>query len=176
MENACYEMNIPVRRHPNGALRAEHYTGVNRQIQTPLAQDLELLRSHVPLAKLSVHNKIFISRRYSSRYTAIESDLEAILVRKGFHLVYPERLTFIQQVQLFSSASIVVGATGSALSNTVWMSEHSKLIVLSGTVPMNFMLWNRLNPRVTSYWQIDIVSLNKDQVIAAVFQALQSGD
>lgn len=171
MIDACLEMSIPVVRHPKGAVFADRYTSVIRQLQTPLPSDLQLLRD---AAKLTGHNscsgKLFISRKYSSRYTSDENYIEEQLSRRGFNVVYPEKLAFREQVNLFAAADTIVGATGSALSNTVWMSEKSKLIVLKGSLRMDSMLWNRLNSQVSSYFLIDMPSLGPEGSLSAILQ------
>lgn len=67
------------------------------------------------------HKKIYVSRRhFESRYGVVkhfsnEEDFENEAVRRGFEVVSPENLDFIEQVRLFGSARAVVGEYGSAL-------------------------------------------------------------
>jgi capsular polysaccharide biosynthesis protein len=175
MFNACLEMNINVTRHPHGAVKAKRYTTAIAQNQTPLREDLDLIRGRFNLLNGDEGGrKIMVSRRFSSRYTQVESELEEVLVTRGYQIVYPERLSLSEQVKLFSSASTVVGATGSAMSNVVWMGEGSRVVALTApNASSKFFLWNRLNPKVTSYWQIDIASLTGKQVIEAVLRVVE---
>jgi hypothetical protein len=52
------------------------------------------------------------------------------LQEHGFEIVEPEKLSPLQQIRTFSSASVIVGAGGSALFNTVFCHPGTKLIVI----------------------------------------------
>ena len=73
--------------------------------------------------------KIYLARR-SSRTIQNAFLLQRYLVSKGFEIVYPEKLSFEDQVRLFSTAKIVVGPTGAAMANIIFMQPGSQVIGL----------------------------------------------
>ena len=62
---------------------------------------------------------------------ALESRLSAL----GFQTVYPERLSFRQQVHLFSRAQVVVGEHGSGMFNTLFCQPDTLVIDLHPACP-----------------------------------------
>lgn len=78
----------------------------------------------------SFHSKkIYISRnRYKYRKLLNEDEVINALKPLGFEIVYPELLPFIDQVSLFASAKIVIGTTGSALTNLLFCQPGSIFI------------------------------------------------
>ena len=64
--------------------------------------------------------RLFISRRaFNQRQLVNEAEIGKLLEGFGFETVFPETLTFVEQVRLFSSAEIIIGSSSSALSNCI---------------------------------------------------------
>jgi capsular polysaccharide biosynthesis protein len=57
-----------------------------------------------------------------------EEEIEAALARLGFAIVYPQDLTFDQQVEIFSRARVVVGQHGAGLTNAAFASPGCLVI------------------------------------------------
>lgn len=79
--------------------------------------------------------KIYVSRfalnrsgRGASRIMLNESELIVRLEDIGFETVEPENLSVRDQIMIFSSASIVVGPSGSGLFNTMFCHPGTKVI------------------------------------------------
>jgi Glycosyltransferase 61 len=79
--------------------------------------------------------KIYVSRyglnisgRGASRIMVNESELIARLESMGFETIEPENLSVRDQVMIFSSASIVVGPSGSGLFNIMFCHPGTKVI------------------------------------------------
>lgn len=78
--------------------------------------------------------RIYITRRsfqtsiQTGRVMLNEADVIAELEQRGFEIVEPEKLSALEQIQLFSSAGVIVAAGGSALFNTVFCHPGTKLI------------------------------------------------
>jgi len=72
--------------------------------------------------------RMFISRSKTSQSRPLvnRSQIEAMAVKAGFSLVYPERMSLQEQVALFAGARQIVGEYGSAL--------HSSMFAAPGTV------------------------------------------
>lgn len=65
--------------------------------------------------------KIFISRKNCSSIRLMnEAELLPIFEANGFEIVCTESLTYMEQVELFSSARCVVSASGAALTNIIY--------------------------------------------------------
>lgn len=76
-------------------------------------------------------DKIYASRRFSSRSPSFEIEIERAFVDHGWKIVYNEELTLTQQIELYSNASYVCGIGGSNLTNIVWAPQHVTLIEIS---------------------------------------------
>lgn len=64
--------------------------------------------------------RLFVSRRdAASRHIVNEDEVAAVLARHGFRTILAGRMSFAEQIALFSRAQFVVGGTGSGLSNIV---------------------------------------------------------
>jgi capsular polysaccharide biosynthesis protein len=79
--------------------------------------------------------KIYVSRfglnisgRGASRIMVNEAELIARLGAMGFETIEPENLSVKDQILVFSSASIVVGPSGSGLFNTMFCHPGTKVI------------------------------------------------
>jgi Glycosyltransferase 61 len=73
--------------------------------------------------------RIYISRAGTSYRKVInESQVMELLSNKGFLIVRPEKLSFEEQVRLFADADIVVGLTGAAFNNMMFMHSGYPVI------------------------------------------------
>ncbi len=79
--------------------------------------------------------RIYISRRgfagslaAGRRVMTNESEVIDLLEGFGFEVVEPEKLSPLEQIKLFSSAKVIVGAGGSAMFNTVFCHPGTSLI------------------------------------------------
>lgn len=76
--------------------------------------------------------RLFISRTDTTwRRLAGEVDLHAPLRERGFEIVHPARLSMVEQIRLFRSATLVAGVHGSGLVNTVWSATAPNVIEIS---------------------------------------------
>lgn len=69
--------------------------------------------------------KVFISREGHPNRSYNEEELFEIAKDFGFVKISPEKYSFLEQVQLFQQAEIIVGATGAAFSNLLFCKEGS---------------------------------------------------
>jgi capsular polysaccharide biosynthesis protein len=92
--------------------------------------------------------KIFLKRNSGLRKVVNTIEVEKILVGKGFVVVEPEKLSFIQQVKLFSHAKQVIAPTGAALANAIFCKPGVKVAVLMAkNKDMIYRYWvNMLSP------------------------------
>lgn len=84
--------------------------------------------------------RLFISRKsFSSRQLLNENEISAYLETIGFETIYPEQMTFVEQVLTFRDAEIVVGSCNSALSNCLFCDSDCLVIgLIHGLQTFNF--------------------------------------
>jgi hypothetical protein len=83
-------------------------------------------------SKNSFPKKIFISRRNASGLrTFNEEEIIALLTEFGFEVVFPEKLSFRDQIALFNQAEIIIGGSGAAFTNILFCNEQCKCFVLA---------------------------------------------
>jgi capsular polysaccharide biosynthesis protein len=74
--------------------------------------------------------RVFIKRNSGIRNITNASEIEELLVARGFSVIEPEFLTHAQQIALFSNADVVVGATGAAMANLIFCKLTTKIIIM----------------------------------------------
>jgi hypothetical protein len=83
------------------------------------------------------NRKIYISRRNASRSFDNEPEVEEMLKKQGYDIVYSERLTFAEQIALFQSASMVIANHGAGLANLVWCHPKTHVVELFSPIYFN---------------------------------------
>jgi capsular polysaccharide biosynthesis protein len=76
--------------------------------------------------KRSTPEGLYFLARGNSRRNYNQHELSEIAESLGFTVIYPETLSFREQVELFYSARIIVGASGGAWANTLFCQSGSK--------------------------------------------------
>jgi len=74
--------------------------------------------------------RLYIRRNSGYRNVLNAQEIEDVLVARGFEVVEPEKLSFSEQVEVFSSADVVVGATGAAFANLLFCKPGTLLIIM----------------------------------------------
>jgi hypothetical protein len=77
--------------------------------------------------------KIYVSRRRFgrqnlTRVVANEVRIEELFKQRGYDIIYPEALSFEQQITLYAQADAVAGISGSGLHNSLFMRPGAELI------------------------------------------------
>jgi capsular polysaccharide biosynthesis protein len=80
-------------------------------------------------------NKIYVSRRNSTRTPKNESEIEQILLSLGFQILDCNKLSLHDQFNAFHSAEIVIGPHGAGLTNLMFCQKGTKVIEL---IPSTF--------------------------------------
>ena len=95
---------------------------------------LNALRDRMMALSRSDHEiwpqRIYLRRNSQGRRLTNASKLVELLVARNFVVVDPEKLTFIQQAQIFMNAKVVVGATGAAIANTIFCPRGTQVGIL----------------------------------------------
>lgn len=73
--------------------------------------------------------------------------VEQVLEQAGVEIIYPESLTFTEQLRLFATRSIVMGTTGSAFHSAIFTPPPERLILIDQTdyKNSNFEMFDRLS-------------------------------
>jgi capsular polysaccharide biosynthesis protein len=74
--------------------------------------------------------RVFIKRNSGIRNIANGKQIEKLLIDLGFFVVEPEFLTHAQQIELFSNAEVLVGATGAAMANLIFCKPSTKIVIM----------------------------------------------
>jgi capsular polysaccharide biosynthesis protein len=80
--------------------------------------------------------RVYLSRRgQSMRVMVGEAAFERALAARGFTIVRPETLNAAQQVALMRDAEVLVGASGAALANAIFLPRGARVVEIQ---PLNF--------------------------------------
>lgn len=75
--------------------------------------------------------KIVLSRQgFAQRQLLNEAEIIDVLTKQGFEVVYPEKLSFAEQVVLYHTADTIVGSASSALTNCIFCNPNARVIAL----------------------------------------------
>lgn len=80
--------------------------------------------------------RVYLSRRgQSMRVMVGEAAFEKALAARGFTIVRPETLSAGEQVALMRDAQVLVGASGAALANAIFLPKGARVVEIQ---PLNF--------------------------------------
>jgi hypothetical protein len=89
--------------------------------------------------------KIFIARKSPGYRNLLNSEeIEQMLVDDGFEIVFPEKLSFQNQVKIFSQASVIISQTGAGLTNLIFAPSGCKVFALTTKAIHNYYAFNML--------------------------------
>lgn len=75
--------------------------------------------------------RLFISRKaFAQRQLVNEIEIAEALRPHGFEVITPETMTFLEQVEAFHSADIIVGSSSSALTNGLFCRSDCRILGL----------------------------------------------
>ena len=106
-----------------------------------------LRKKIIPFGKYSPNypKRIFLGRKYvtSGRRPFNEEECIACAKDYGFKVVYPELMSFEQQVGLFNHADCIIGGSGAAFTNLIYCNNNVKVMVFS-KYHVNIALWQTI--------------------------------
>jgi capsular polysaccharide biosynthesis protein len=87
--------------------------------------------------------KVFLARKeFRHRKLVNCAAIEAIASSRGFAIVYPEELDFLEQVRLLRNARFVVAPEGSALFLTYFVKRGTKICILNHQNTAGLVMYN----------------------------------
>ena len=84
---------------------------------------------------VSAERRIFISREHAASQRLVENrgQIQTMAQQSGYELLYPERLSLADQIQIFSQSARIVGEYGSGLHNCMFSPPGTQVCALRGT-------------------------------------------
>ncbi|HKO60187.1 MAG TPA: glycosyltransferase 61 family protein [Pyrinomonadaceae bacterium] len=124
------------------------YIGIN-----PYCLDWIRERLFATVAPEPTPKRIYITRRLATKRRLInENEIDSVLQQHGFIIAELETLSFVEQVQLFSQAEIVVAPHGAGLTNMVWGPRNCKVMEIHHPDYLNFMYYMLAEVLHQRYW------------------------
>jgi hypothetical protein len=74
--------------------------------------------------------RIYLRRSSGYRNLTNQNEIEALLTRHRFTIVEPEKLSFLEQVNYFSKAKVIIGPTGASFANLIFCNKKVNLAIL----------------------------------------------
>lgn len=105
--------------------------------------------------------KIYLKRSSATRQMENGDEVERALLKGGYDIVEPEKYSFLQQVALFNSADEIVGSSGAALANLIFMPSMTSVRIFIGRF------------EGTSYWYWQNIACASGKVISYTLGALK---
>ena len=97
----------------------------------PSMRDINILQKFVEKYDLNVsHNKkskIFISRRFGPSRNSNEIYFESLAKESNFQVLYFENISLMEQISIFSKASVIIASNGAVFANVVWCKPQTKI-------------------------------------------------
>jgi len=119
---------FPMHLTPDHEVPAENQGGISVE-GARLVQRRVLEKFPLPSVRT---RKIYLSRRSRGwRRLLNDDELCAALSERGFEILFPEEMTFEEQVRMYQSARIVVAPNGSSMLNAMFASRDLVMIALS---------------------------------------------
>lgn len=115
------------------------------------------LQSGNPQSYARRRRKLFLTRHGRRRKIINEAQVVDMLVGQDFEIVDLAALSIKSQVELFSSADVIVGGTGAGFTNLLWCRPGTKAVILYPDHPFNnTTFWDRIG----AARQLDIRYIN----------------
>ena len=82
-------------------------------------------------SKSNLGKRLWVSRKYTDRrYLINEDEIMPILEKNDIQVIYPEKMDYFEQVELFRNAKFLGGVHGAALTNMLYMEMNNKVLEL----------------------------------------------
>jgi capsular polysaccharide biosynthesis protein len=89
---------------------------------------------------------IYLTRKGASCRKFLDDKLvELIIAKNNFDIVYPEHMTFREQIQLFKGASNIIGISGAAFTNCLFCQPGSQLLCIMPENALEMLFWQLSN-------------------------------
>ena len=107
-----------------------------------LRQNLDKATAKLTIDAREVPERIYISRKKAKHGKLTnEEEVQEFLEGHGFQTICTEDLSFLEQINLFQSAKVVVGTHGAGFSNLVFSSRDTQLVEIFSPDYLNVCYW-----------------------------------
>lgn len=87
--------------------------------------------------------RFFLSRKKCVNQRLLNStEVEQLFRERGFEIIYPEEMSFEDEVNIFRNADIIVGATGAAFTNIVYCKEGAVVAIIAPETHKSYFFSN----------------------------------
>lgn len=145
--------------------RNEKLVGHSHGLFCPAALELirnKFLSDAIAFSSENYPKKIYLLRVSNGRNVTNRVELEDVLLSKGYVVVQPEKLTFIEQVKLFRNASDIVGSSGAALVNLIFSPRKVNCQILIAKLDgTSYWYWQNIaaaTGNVVTYFLGDLIN------------------
>ncbi|MBU3155336.1 glycosyltransferase family 61 protein [Clostridium estertheticum] len=133
-----YNTWMPINVKGRSNLRAEDFLVANSGVEY-------IRNSILEDTKLEGYRKIYISRKnINNKRLLNNAEVAEMFAKYGFEIVFPENMSFEQQVETFSQAKYIAGSSGAALTNILYCPSNATIITI---IPKeyNFHLYSTIS-------------------------------
>jgi len=105
----------------------------------------EKLLSQMGCARALPRQRLYIRRSSPIRPMRNADEVEAWVSEYGFKVIEPDKLSFSEQVKLFSTAESIVAQAGAGLGNMIFAPQGCRIVILSAWSPLiNYYYFSNL--------------------------------
>ncbi len=107
---------------------------------------LELIKNKCKLEKIEPFRKVYFQRKNTqARYLSNTKELEILLNELDFEFILPENLSFQEQINLMNECKVMIGVSGAAFSNILFMQKNTNAIIFSpDTIATNYYVFQSM--------------------------------
>lgn len=133
---------------------------VNHPANKAHPKSIEIIRNSISQNESRLEKKVMIIMRKGGREITNVSRLCEVFVERGYvvSLIDCAKISVIDQIDFFSNASIVIGAHGAALANSVFMKKQSLLFELLPDSYANPSFWIVSSTNQVNYFGVTDIS------------------
>ena len=163
-EGVRVEVGILIQPSMNAWMPMNIKAGGFLQVQDNLIAESAIrnIRQHAEqYIKRQSNRKIFISRKSTTFKRVLnEEEILPLFRQAKYEIVYAEELSWIEQIEVFSSAKCIVGASGAALTNLLYCNPGT---VLGCILPekYNFYIYSTIHHMIGGkalFLDVDVVA------------------
>lgn len=107
---------------------------IDKYISVEFSKPFEYIASEINI-DLPVYSKIYLSRVHFSHKNKMkqigEKNIQNIFEKNGYKIIYPEEISFEEQVWYYSHCDSMVTTNGTVAHNILFMRDDSELIILN---------------------------------------------
>lgn len=125
---------------------------------------------HPPQNTGEPKRKVYLSRKFQDQKDDSrqfnDQAVETIFRQNGFEIIYPEQLSFQEQIKIYAETKVLAGPVGSAMHNAVFMPDNGKVVILA---PNSFLFKTDshiayIKEHTLNYYLVDVGSTSIKRV------------